>query len=347
MTPGRYTKHRAGGRLRIVFLFVYIVFAALLSFGQKTKVVSARLSAADKEELAEALQLKAEVGDEVWPGFGPAEIPVVLYDENSEFLTGEENPPPPWQAVEDDDFSGKRYFRRDAAKPQSFAVQVGKRWAGSISTLEYMSSRIPLKLGRDFHIAVLLHEVFHAFQATRAPRHFREALAIYSVESGYPFKDAEFSAAWSSEGQILAEAIQATELNQVSDLGRKFLDRRDARRKRTALAPELISFERELEWLEGLAKYAEVRFYELEAARAAKQSNAKPRPAGISFWLSDLALLRTRLGAQSGDLRFYLSGMAEARMLDRVSPVWKPHGLDEGSYQEDILRAALASKQNP
>ncbi len=343
MTPGRYTKHRAGG----IFLFGYIVFAALLSLGQKAEVVSARLSAADKQELAEALRLKAEAGDEVWPGFGSAEISVILYDENSEFLIGEASPPPPWQVVEDDDFAGRRYFRRTADKPQSFAVRIGKRWVGSISTLEYMSSRIPFKLGRDFHIAALLHEVFHAFQAIRAPRHFREALAVYSVESRYPFKDAEFSAAWNSEGQILAEAIQARESDQVYELARKFLDVREARRKRAALAPELISFERELEWLEGLGKYAEVRFYELQATRAAKQSSAKPRPAGMPFWLSDLALLRTRLGAQSGDLRFYLSGMAQARMLDRVSPGWKSHGLDEGTYLEDILRAALASHQDP
>ncbi|OGD22157.1 MAG: hypothetical protein A2W03_09705 [Candidatus Aminicenantes bacterium RBG_16_63_16] len=330
--------------LGILILIVHLLLPVLPSSGQNSKVDSVRLNAADKEELAEALRLKAEIGDEVWPGLGPAEIPIILYDENSEFLVGEANAPPPWQTVNDDDFIGMRYFRRAAAKPQSFAVALGARWAGSLGSFGYMSSRIPLKLGRDFHIVLILHEVFHAFQATRAPQHFRRALGVYKSENRYPFKNADFAAAWNSEGKALAGAIQAAEADLVSSRARKFLDIRDARRARAAIDAELLSFERELEWLEGLAKYVEVRFYELAAARAPEPADAKLQAEGWPFFPGDLARLRANLGQQRGDLRFYLSGMAQARLLDRLSPGWKSRALEEGLYLEDMLRAAMAFK---
>jgi hypothetical protein len=335
---------RASPWLGIFILNVHLLLPVLPSSGQNSRIDSDRLSAADKEELAETLRLKSEIGDEVWPGLGSAEIPIILYDENSEFLVGEANPPPPWQTVEDDDFMGRRYFRRAAAKPQSFAVSLGARWAGSIGSFGYMSSRIPLKLGRDFHIVLILHELFHAFQATQAPQHFRRAQTVYHSESHYPFKNAEFSAAWDKEGAALAAAIQAAEANLVSSRAREFLDIRDTRRARAALDADLLSFERELEWLEGLAKYVEVRFYELAAARVPESANAKRRPEGLPHLLGDLARLRTGLGQQRGDLRFYLSGMAQARALDRLSPDWKSRGLEEELYLEDVLRAAIAGR---
>ena len=67
------------------------------------------LSARDKELLAEALRLKQILGDEVWPGFGSAAIPVIIYNEGYEFLTGPVNPlpRPPWVVVEKDDFLGQ------------------------------------------------------------------------------------------------------------------------------------------------------------------------------------------------------------------------------------------------
>ena len=39
------------------------------------------LSQADKVRLAEAVHLRQAVGDTVWPGWGQADIPVIVYDE--------------------------------------------------------------------------------------------------------------------------------------------------------------------------------------------------------------------------------------------------------------------------
>jgi hypothetical protein len=298
------------------------------------------LSAADKAELAEILRLKTELGDYVWPGLSRIDIPLILYNERFEFLVGEANPPSPWQPVREDDFLGRAYFRRRAENPESFAVAVGTRWAGSLGTLDLMNAQTPIRFSREFHVVLMLHEVFHAFQATLAPEHFMRARSVYKLEKDYPHEDPEFSTAWNREGEALADALRAKEETAIFGLARKFLGIREARRGQSRLHPELISYERELEWLDGLGKYAEVRFSELSKARASEPAYANYR-TGHPFWPADLGRLRINLGGQKEDLRFYLSGVAQALLLDRLSPSWKSTTIGEITSLEDLLRAVL------
>jgi len=298
------------------------------------------LSAADMAEVAAALRLKKDKGDQAWPGFGSAVIPVILYNEGYEFLLGEANPPDGWTAVETGEFEGRPYFRRAAGKPQAFAVRAGIRWAGSIGTLEMMSRKGPLKLSPDFYIAAVLHEMFHAFQAGSAPERFDRALAAYKEEGRYPFKDKEFAEAWKDEGAALAGALKAADDPEAVRRAQEFLTIRDARRVRAGLGPELLGYERELEWLEGLAKYAEVYFEELIISPGDGASGRRPRPGFFPLtW--DFARLANNLGGQEGDLRFYMSGMAQARLLDRFSPGWKEKSGVGRASLEDLLRAVV------
>jgi N-carbamoyl-L-amino-acid hydrolase len=55
----------------------------------------------------------------------------------------------------------------------------------------------------------------------------------------------------------------------------------------------------------------------------------------------DAARLETQLGRQRGDLRFYLSGSAQARLLDWLDPEWKREFPLADLYLEDALRAVL------
>ncbi|MEW6130085.1 MAG: hypothetical protein AB1757_23825 [Acidobacteriota bacterium] len=300
------------------------------------------LSADDKAEIAETFRLQRELGDQVWPGLSRANIPVILFNESYEFLVGERNPPPPWTVVEGDAFNGKLYHRRKANEPQAFPVQVGKRWAGSLTLLDLINRRSPLKLSRDFHVALLLHEMFHAFQAGQASDRFKQATKVYSAEARYPSRDDKFAAEWDREGSLLAAALKATDKMRVRLAVREFLQVRDARRARAALSPDLLAFERELEWLEGLAKYAEIRFYELAAARAGDPRYSSYRPE-LSYWRWDFIRLEKQLGRQEGDLRFYLSGMAQARLLDGLGSKWKKKLMRGGVYLEELLRTSIGS----
>ncbi|UCG23997.1 MAG: hypothetical protein JSW55_18005 [Chloroflexota bacterium] len=48
-----------------------------------------------------------------------------------------------------------------------------------------------------------------------------------------------------------------------------------------------------------------------------------------------------RQAGQEGDVRFYYTGMAQASLLDRLSPGWKELGMNDGVWLEDLLRSAV------
>jgi hypothetical protein len=299
----------------------------------------------DKVLIEEALRLKKALGDEVWPGLGRAIIPIILYNDSYEFLIGFANPPPsPWIKVEGDLFSGRPYYRRPADDPQAFAVEVGEEWAGSMSTLDWMAGKIPIKINPDFYVVLLLHEVFHAFQALESPARFRRAFALYLWEKNYPFKDPDWAKAWTAEGALLSAALKAKDPAEILSSARGFLQNRRARREQARFSIGVADYEREMEWLEGLAKYVEIRFYELAAARTEEPGFAVYRP-GLPYWAWDFVRLEKQLGSQQGDLRFYLSGMAQARILDSLSPDWRARFLEEGGAMEDRIQALLEGKE--
>ena len=307
---------------------------------QQPALDSLHLSAADKSEIAEALRLQASLGDQVWPGFGHSRIPIILYNDKYEFLTGATNPPAPWTAVKGDSFRSRTYYCRVAGKPQAFAVQIGATWAGSMSTLEWMNVRAPLKITPDYHVVMILHEMFHAYQANQSPVRFARARTVYSAEDRYHKHDAAFATAWNTEGSLLAAGLKANDEAKARLGVRQFLQARDSRRAQSSLSQELTAYERELEWLEGLAKYVEIRFYELAASQGSDPSFADYKP-GLPHWRLDSMRLEKAMGQQAGDLRFYLSGMAQARLLDRLSPGWQARAMGDDVYLEDLLRLAV------
>ena len=57
---------------------------------------------------------------------------------------------------------------------------------------------------------------------------------------------------------------------------------------------------------------------------------------------ADFSYRIRKLGNQNGDLRFYLSGAAQAKILDKVSPGWKKNILGQtNTALEDLLKIAL------
>jgi hypothetical protein len=51
------------------------------------------------------------------------------------------------------------------------------------------------------------------------------------------------------------------------------------------------------------------------------------------------------IAACKGDLRFYASGMAQARLLDTLRPGWKEKVMHSGVFLEDLLRAAVEPRE--
>ena len=108
-----------------------------------------RLDAQQQLLLAETLKLKRELGNAVWPGWGDAPIPVLLYNEQYGFLTSPPDVPGGGEVLAGDAVLQQPYYRITGQKHEAFAVRVGAQWAGSMNTKEWMRISLTNKVRRQ------------------------------------------------------------------------------------------------------------------------------------------------------------------------------------------------------
>lgn len=344
------------------------------------------LSMFDKARLAETRHLLRGLGGEVWPGWGDVDFPMIAYNEEYAFLVGYPNPPEgwfkvpagnrrgiAWEPVPNDTFMGKTYYRQrlSGVTPEAFTVMVGERWICSLPTFDWMQISLaqtiradipsflqpvfPYRLfirqlvnGDDQYISLTVHECFHAYQGFLADGKLAAAEnANAQYESQYPWENKALQADWQVELDLLADALRTADPVQSLEFARSFLEIRAARRASAGLSTELIAYEQKREWLEGLARYAE-----LETWRLASINSYLPVPEIGNLptfgsyrgfeqrWINELAQIR-RMADDEGDGRFYYSGMAQAYLLDRLSPDWKNTAFDENIWLDDLLQSVV------
>ena len=350
--------------------------------------VTERLSDFDKARLAEATHLRKSLGGEVWPGWGEADIPIIVHNEGFAFLVGYPEPPAgwvmeprqevrggAWELVPQDDFMGQPYYRQqltDAAKtPENFTVRVGERWAATLQTKEYSFIRFvdgfggelpsivraifpyrlmwkPLGGDSEAYIAGLVHEAFHSYQGSTAYERFAKAENAAGSEVNYPWGDEHVEDAWQAEMEILAKAGQVKSRDAAKDLARRFLEKRAERRAMSRLNPGLVEYELQREWLEGLAKYAELSITRMAAtepgytasAALAEDPDFHDYASRERFWRLQFQELK-RMTGQRGEIRFYYTGMAQAVLLDWLAPEWKLQAFGESVFLERMLQEAV------
>jgi hypothetical protein len=348
-----------------------------------------RLDEAEKARLAEMTHLRQALGDRVWPGWGQADIPVIVHNEAYAFLVGYPGTPPegwtvvpsgerrgePWEVTPDDTFQGQPYYRQplhDPDKtPENFTVQVGNRWVATLQTREYsrvaffagfrrdlpgfLRTIVPYRLlwrlimgDTETYIGALAHEAYHAYQGMGAEQRLAEAERVARLEGQYPWDQEEAKVV--AELSTLHEAAKAPSDAEAAQLARQFLAQREERRAAQGLSPELADYERKREWLEGLAKHAELAL-QREAGRA---PDYEPLPAIAQdrdfhgyrtrerFWTQQLGEV-SRSAHREGEVRFYYSGMAHAALLDRLMPDWKARAWSEGVWLEELLAEAVGT----
>jgi hypothetical protein len=201
----------------------------------------------------------------------------------------------------------------------------------------------------ELQISGVQHESFHVAQAAFAPDKFAEADTVYEVGERYWDKDAEMQSAWVEEIDLLIDAVDAASAGDAAEIGRQFLVQRDQRRQDHELNAELVTYEVQLEWLEGTAKYVELRSW--EEANSSKtyvpisgmenDPDFKYYETFESRWDQELRTTREH-ATREGDTRFYYSGMLQAYLLDYLMPDWKERIFEDGVYLEDLLREAIA-----
>ena len=332
-----------------------------------------RLADVDKARLAEALHLKQALGNAVWPAFGDADIPVLLWNRETSFLVGLDAAPAGWQPVAGDTFLGKPYFRQSTDNPQNFAVPVGDRLAASIATksetdaflVEQFRTMLPPVLDQVFpyraliqpsevQISAVLHEGFHVLQSQVAPEKLAAAEAINAREGDYWRADEAQPASWKPEVTLLDKALKAATMEETRSLARQFIDQRQARRVEQNLPDEMVRFEQLIEWEEGLAKYVELGIWRLAATTPdyvpLAELSADPDFKGYDTfdqrWSQELNTMKQQAGRE-GVTRFYYTGAAQAFLLDRLAPGWQARAMDPEVFLDDLLAAAVSDDSSP
>jgi hypothetical protein len=174
------------------------------------------------------------------------------------------------------------------------------------------------------------------------------------VQNKYPWKDPLQQDNWQVELDLLVDAAKADDKVKAEELAHQFLAQRDKRRQITGLNADLVSFERQREWLEGLAKYVELSSGLLASSASDYQwlpaMDTDPEFNGYQsrqkFWSRQLDQVR-RTTNNEGEIRFYYSGFAQAVLLDKLLPGWKDKVIPEGTALEDLLRLAIAQPSEP
>ena len=353
----------------LCILFALATYISNLSLPVHSSVLE-RLSTQDKAQIAGFYRLKAALGNEVWPGFGVQGGPLILYNEDYAFLLGVQDPPDgwvkvpetqvrggAWEAVPADDLDGRSYYRQRVADPGreigAFTVRIGEKYAPSLASLEWMRIGLAGEMRKDlppvvadifpyrifpfgtftaeWHIFDLQHEAFHAFEGTQAPDRLNEAeMAERSFGEAYSSAAGGMTEAWKSELALLQKGVKAASDAEAFEIARQFLAQRAQRREQAGLSADLVQYEREREWLEGLAKYAELAMW--QAASRAQGFSPAALPPGVegvngyrgfqNNWNEQARLLGQQATIE-GDGRFYYSGWAQAVLLDRLSADWK------------------------
>jgi hypothetical protein len=202
----------------------------------------------------------------------------------------------------------------------------------------------------DTYLSLIQHESFHAFQAVWAQPRFEAAeWDGIRLADQYPWENQEGINAWQQELDLLKVALKTEDKEDIRQLAQQFLDHRDARRITMKLSVDLIRYENQREWVEGMARYAELETWHLAGSDEQYQpltdlQNDRKFKRYKSFddrWNRELDQI-TRMAEDEGDGRFYYSGMAQAYLLDQLHPSWKlTLAADPMLNLEDLLKQAL------
>ncbi len=287
---------------------------------------------------------------------------------------GEWQPMPALDAYPQEAYYRTDYDNADPDQgPDAFTVRIGENYVTSLPTAEwfrldlmnqfrndlpdFLKPVFPYQLiayiffpNTDTYLSLIHHESFHSYQAIWAPERFDQA-EWDGIQLGdqYPWYDQSGIDAWQTELDLLQAALKAEDEEAVRQLAQQFLAQRTTRRRLMNLSADLIRYENQREWVEGMARYAELETWRLASLdenyqpldKIQKDSKFKDYRTFRDRWSRELDQI-PRMATNEGDGRFYYTGMAQAYILDQLHPSWKlTLAADPMLNLEDLLEQAM------
>lgn len=343
--------------LVLVILVALVLLAAAPAGAQEDS--SATLTETEQAHLAIAWHLLTTDGGTAWPGLGASAPPYLVRKGDYEFLVGHPDPPPDFTRMPGLSVAGAPVYRLDGhltPRPVATSWQVGELWSVAVpvrddlqALLDDMLGPETVELTDETYVRTLLHEALHAHQLNTlgGPGSLPGFTAgPSSMDWLEAMSDAELdalNAGHAAEGEALVAALEAETDDDARAAVAAFLQLRAEHR--TNAAPDLVAYERAIEWTEGPARYVEVAL----ARRAGEIDLATETGYPIAFsppgetWAGFLDQVADP-GAIPGSIRerYAALGAAQAFVLDRLLPGWQDRLLVEGVPVEDLLAEAIA-----
>ncbi|ANE43164.1 hypothetical protein [Deinococcus puniceus] len=269
---------------------------------------STSLTLADVQQARHLIQASAKL---LWPGFYPAQVPLVVYDGQKTVLWGAQPVGAGWQAEQDSwVFPGRH--------PQVWANTYCLLEDGLLAACLLLPS-LPMPCPPTDLAALAVHEAFHVYQHG----HSATAWQINELDAlTYPATDAEVLMYRAMEMQALQRALTAPPAT-LPDVAAELLHWREA--QAAHLAPEQAAYIRAAERREGLAHYVELSF-----------KAAQPDFPSVDFPSVDFPASAVRL-------RAYTTGAVYGLLLDRMLDGWKVKVSDEGAALDELLRSVAGT----
>lgn len=196
----------------------------------------------------------------------------------------------------------------------------------------------------DLYVTVLVYEAFHVYQwdrlrlwMQRMHEHYSRGNEKGDVLLARAYKDQQVQELQRREGEWLSRALQATDRESIVRDAREFLQVRAVRRQRMeqTLGPDAayaIELERLQEWTEGLARYIEIRGWQIGPAPGYHPSGALLSDPAFHGYRAGQSGTGIRWGARelideigrgaTGSEAWYTLGSGQALVLDRLNVPW-------------------------
>lgn len=329
-----------------------IVAVALLGFSSPG---FAQLSAADLARAAEVEQLLTTYAASVWPGWGPQAL--LIRKGAHDYLIAHPSPPEGFDPLQGVQIAGSRVHVSTGhltPAPVATSWPVGGLWSVAVPALDEFQEAIDGFLGESVvllddpsYIRAVIHEAFHAFQLNtfggpdglpRADEAVDEREVLAALE-----QRSDLDGRHGRQGQALARALSADTEAEVRQAARQFLELRASWR---AVAPAgTRALERQIEWIEGLARYADTALLSSVLADEAARATA----SGLEPY-AHAEQVREEFLRQLGDSasiaggvrdRYFVLGAAQGFVLDELMPGWQARALPGGEALEDLLAEAV------
>lgn len=307
----------------------------------------------DLGEVIEAERLLSMYGNQVWPGWGDSIPPVLIQQSEYDYLLGHPQPPDGFELVPGAALGGQPIYRKRGhlvPVPAATTWNVGGIWSVAIPVRAEFQRAVDAQLGVGVvnltpasYIRALVHEAFHAYQNKMTWGNLPVfGMSIDEQKAiGGLLGDPSLDEKQRQEGLALRAGLTATTSEAASQAAEQYLNK--FRSHQEGRSADLTSYEQSTEWIEGLARYADISLMRL-AGNPVKADGSDPvgYPAPEAAWQELLDGLSNPAATQEGFRgRYYILGAGQAFLLDKLQPDWKQSAFSNPQPLDALFEQAL------